>query len=226
MTDRVRDRLFDTNPYDGLDLSQYPDDIQGWWSDHPVMPNAISVLRPRRIVEVGSWKGRSAINMATKVRTMGLDCEIVCVDTWLGSPEHWIGHGGEWRPSLSLRHGYPQMYFVFLSNILRRGLDDIVTPMPMTSDNAAHVLAELGLKFDIAYIDAAHEYGPVKRDLENYWQLLDNKGVLIADDYQVLAGVTQAVQEFVYEHGCAMQSVLGKCLLFKPGADSSVQIWN
>lgn len=225
MMDRVRDRLFRISPYDGLDLAQHPDDIQGWGSDHPAITGAIARLRPRRIVEVGSWKGRSAINMAQQVRAMNLDCEIVCVDTWLGSPEHWVGgKPGEYE-SLGLRNGYPQLYFTFLANVLRRGLQDIITPMPMTSENAAHVLRGLGVKSDIAYIDAAHEYGPVKRDLADYWALLHEHGLLIGDDYQVFPGVTQAVDEFVREHGCATQNHPGKCLLFKPGADSSVRIW-
>ena len=224
MTERVRDRLFRSNPYAGLDPGQYPDDIQGWWSDHPVLPNAIGVLRPRRIVEVGTWKGRSAINMATATRAMGLDCEIVCVDTWLGSPEHWISGRDDEYASLALKNGYPQLYYTFLANVARRGLEDVITPMPMTSESAAHVLRQLGIQFDIAYIDGAHEYEPVKRDLADYWALLHNHGVLIADDYEIFPGVTRAVDEFAREVGCAMQAHPTKCLLYKPGADSGLNL--
>ena len=84
MTKTLREILYAVSPFDGIDPADYPDDLQGWGSDHPILAAAIEKLRPKRIVEVGSWKGRSAINMARIVRALGLDCEIVCVDTWLG----------------------------------------------------------------------------------------------------------------------------------------------
>ena len=61
--------------------------------------------------EVGSWKGRSAINMARAVKTLDLPAEIVCVDTWLGSPEHWLKQHAEWYKSLRIANGMPQLYY-------------------------------------------------------------------------------------------------------------------
>src|SRR5687768_5229089 len=86
----IRDQLFERSPYEDFDATPHPDDVQGWGSDDPLLVEAIHALRPARICEVGSWKGRSAINMAKAVKSLGLNTEIVCVDTWLGSPEHWL----------------------------------------------------------------------------------------------------------------------------------------
>lgn len=218
MAQTLREILYTASPYDGLDPADYPDDLQGWGSDHPVLAAAIEKLRPRRIVEVGSWKGRSAINMARIVRTLGLECEIVCVDTWLGSPEHWLRAGPGWYESLALKNGYPQLYYTFMGNVVRHGFQDIITPMPMTSESAAFVLRHLKMSFDIAYIDAAHEYAPAKRDFIAYWDLLNENGVLIGDDYIHWPGVTQAANEFANERRLHIVGEPGKFVISKGAA--------
>lgn len=215
MTQTLRDILYSTSPYEGLDPSDYPDDLQGWGSDHPVLASVIEKLRPQRIVEVGSWKGRSAINMARIVRALGLDCEIVCVDTWLGSPEHWLRAGEGWYESLALKNGYPQLYYTFLGNVMRHGFQDIITPMAMTSESAAFVLQRLNIPFDLAYIDAAHEYEPAKRDFVAYWGLLAADGAMIGDDYILWPGVTQAANEFANERGLRIVGEPGKFVIAK-----------
>lgn len=215
MTTRLREKLYTVCPYEGLDPAQYPDDLQGWGSDHPVLAAAIEKLRPTRIVEVGSWKGRSAINMARVVRALGLECEIVCVDTWLGSPEHWLRAGPGWFESLMVQNGYPRLYYTFLGNVLRHGFQDIITPMPMTSESAAFVLKHLGITCDLAYIDAAHEYAPAKRDFVAYWDLLAENAMLIGDDYIHWPGVTQAANEFALERGLRIVGEPGKFVIAK-----------
>ena len=41
----------------------------------------------------------------------------------------------------------------------------MITPFPMTSDNAATIFSRLGVRFDLVYVDAAHEYESAKRDI-------------------------------------------------------------
>ncbi|WP_174301849.1 class I SAM-dependent methyltransferase [Caulobacter sp. S45] len=191
--------LHETSPYEAWDSDQYPADLQGWGSDHPVLRNAIEAIRPKIIVEVGTWKGASAIHMAALTKALGLDTVIICVDTWLGSPEHYLGRGEGWRESLLLRHGYPHLYFTFLSNVIRHDHVDCIVPLPSTSENAAYILKEKGIKPDLVYIDAAHEEEPAYRDIKAYWELLSPDGVLIGDDYLSWEGVTRAAQRFAVE---------------------------
>ena len=218
MTQTLREILYAVSPYESINPADYPDDLQGWGSDHPVLAAAIEKLRPKRIVEVGSWKGRSAINMARVVRALGLECEIVCVDTWLGSPEHWLRAAPGWYESLALKGGYPQLYYTFMGNVIRHGFQDIITPVPMTSESAAVVLGHLKASFDIAYIDAAHEYAPAKRDFVAYWDLLNENGAMIGDDYIIWPGVTQAANEFASERGLRIVGEPGKFVISKGGA--------
>ncbi len=118
---RLMDLIHETDPYAGFDPGPYPSDFQGWASDDPLFRILFEKLRPRRIAEVGTWKGASALYMAHLARELAIDCEIVCIDTWLGSVEHWFERE---RPhyfkSLNLRHGYPTLYFTFLANVVPR----------------------------------------------------------------------------------------------------------
>jgi hypothetical protein len=211
----VRDLLFEKSPYDGFDPRPYPADLQGWGSDHPALIEAIKVLRPARICEVGSWKGRSAINMAHAVKALRLQTEIVCVDTWLGSPEHWLKQEPEYYASLRIQHGVPHIYYTFLANVVRAGVTDVITPFPMTSDSAATIFGALGVRFDLIYIDAAHEYEPAKRDITAYYDLLADDGLLIGDDYTYWPGVTQAADDFAHERHLRLIAAPGKFVISK-----------
>lgn len=195
-------KFYETSPYDGFDPAQYPADLQGWGSDDPIFRDIISATRPSVIVEVGTWKGASAIHMAQITKELGLDTTIICVDTWLGSPEHFLAQQPGWRESLLLRNGFPHLYYTFLSNVIRAGLQDRIIPLANTSDNAAVILGSMNIAADLVYIDAAHEEEPAYRDFRNYWNLLSEGGVLLGDDYISWEGVTKAANRFAVEVQC------------------------
>lgn len=195
--ERTLSLLYEESPYAGFDIDAHPEDLQGWNSYANVFRDMIEAVRPRRIIEVGVWKGTASIHMAKVVRELGLRCEIVCVDTWLGSPEHLLAdQDSERYRSLRLRHGYPQLFYTFLANVVRNGVSDYIVPLPCTSESAAVVLGRLGLEADIIHVDAAHEYAAALRDFNVYWSLLSKRGVLIGDDYIAKRSVTRAADEF------------------------------
>src|SRR5262245_10137235 len=179
----IRDQLFDTDPYIDFPLEQYPGDLQGWGSTHQFFERLITALRPSVIVEVGSWKGASAVHMAGLCKAAGLQTEIVCVDTWLGSPEHMLNLRTDFFASLKHRNGYPTLFYTFMSNVIRAGHQDIITPFPITSESAAVVLRNAGVKAELIYIDAAHQYAPALRDMREYWTILTPDGAMLCDDY-------------------------------------------
>lgn len=201
----------DTSPYHDFPMADHPADLQGWSANNPMIECAIRERRPRRIIEVGTWKGASAIAMARYCQHINAPCEeIVCVDTWLGGPENVIevGARGEvirspWFAHLRHKHGYPQLYFTFLRNVLDAGVADLITPLPLSSDSAATVLERYGFVADLVYIDAGHEYESVRGDLRRFWKLVAPGGILLGDDYAnpEHAGVRRAVDEFCAEIG-------------------------
>lgn len=219
-----RERLVDIiwlgrDPFIGFEVAAHPADVQGWNSSHEYLSESIETLRPKIVVEVGVWKGGSVITMASKARSLGMDCVIIAVDTWLGSFEHWLTAEGV--ADLRLRHGYPQLYHTFASNIIRSGLEGMVVPLPLDSINALHFLAQKRVMPDLIHIDAGHDYRSASADLEGWWPLLAPGGMLIGDDYYVdgemWPDVRRAFDDFLgrnlhhdFKHGG------GKCMFRKP----------
>jgi hypothetical protein len=199
--ERLRDRLYDHSPYAGFDLSRAEPDLQGWGSDHPILRRLVHDLKPPLIIEVGSWKGRSAVNMARYGLEVGLDLELLCVDSWLGSPEHWLkDFESDWYRSLRIRNGSPTIYDTFLRNVIEAGLADVITPFRVPSATAFHVLDALHVRARLIYLDAGHEEDAVRGDLDLYMRLLAADGVLCGDDYGTWPGVTRAVQAYCAAH--------------------------
>jgi predicted O-methyltransferase YrrM len=195
---RLRDRLFHADPYAGFDATRRPVDLQGWGSTHPVFAEVIDKVRPRLVVEVGSWKGASAVTMAAAAKAIALaDIEILCVDTWVGSAEHWLVRDNpRFYPSLAVEHGQPTLYRQFLTNIVRSGHADIVTPFPVPSITAAEVLRALKVTADAVYLDAGHGYEDVRADIASWWPLVRPGGILFGDDFsRAWPGLMKAVLE-------------------------------
>lgn len=139
-----------------------------------------------KIIEVGSWLGLSARIIATELKAFGHGC-LIAVDTWLGSPEHYE------TDDLDL------LFQKFISNTKQAGLQDYIYPFRTSSSQAAQFMIDKQIEADIIYIDAAHEYEPVKLDIELYWKILKPGGFMLFDDY-AWPGVIKAVDEHCVLH--------------------------
>jgi len=190
--------IIDKQIYNNIEL--LPLDLQGWNSDSKIFISLIQETNPELIIEVGTWKGRSAINMAKYLKDNKLNCKIICVDTWLGALEFWdkLKHTPE--RDLLLKNGYPQIYYQFLSNVIHNDVQDYILPFPCTSLIAARYFKNNNIKSKLIYIDASHEYEDVLLDLKYFYNILDSNGVLFGDDINNFPGVKQAVQEFTREN--------------------------
>lgn len=213
MPGRVRDLIHAEDPYLGFDENALPDDLQGWGGHPEFFEEMVKEARAMRALEVGTWKGRSAVAIAGAMLrnfhdfyddAYGIECsrcggclierdhrrcpgpmpELVCVDTWLGATEFYESLEDPTRyQSLNLWNGYPQVYYQFLTNVRRRGFHEVVTPFPQSSTNALRFLARKEVEFDLIYIDGSHEYDDVAMDIKYAWPLLRDGGVLVGDDY-------------------------------------------
>lgn len=198
--------LHAVNPYMGFNPKRYPVDLHGWGSDAPIFDELVERVRPSLIIEVGTWKGANAIHMADASKKLGLGTTIVCVDTWLGSVEMWQDQSDETRyGSLGLKHGYPQLYYQFLANVVRTGHADCIIPFPQTSAIAARWFAKRGVQADLIYIDASHDYDDVLADLRAYRPLVRLGGVMFGDDRNTFIDVDRALQQFSKEIGVKTQ---------------------
>jgi predicted O-methyltransferase YrrM len=209
-------RLMGTNPYEGFDVAGRQLDITGWQSHHPWFEGIIAQVKPRAILEIGTWKGASAIHMASAARRANPQAEILCVDTWLGS-HRVLWTTPEYRRQLELKNGDPQQYFQFLANVVLSGMQDVIFPLPMTSYAATDILANSDLRFDLIYIDAHHDEDEVYGDMRRCWNLLKAGGIMFGDDYlHTEPGVVKAVNRFAAETGLYLSTQIEKWALQKP----------
>ena len=189
--------ILNNNIYENLDL--LPLDLQGWNGDKPIFKEMINEVRPTTIVEIGTWKGQSAINMGKICKELGLQTKIYCIDTWLGSLEFWHGLNDTKERDLMLKNGYPNVYYQFLSNVVHSGLQDVIIPVPLPSSIGIKLLAKLGIKSDLIFIDGSHEYFDVGNDIENsYDYLVKNNTIVFGDDYDTFDAV-KLITDF-YSH--------------------------
>jgi SAM-dependent methyltransferase len=200
-TGRVRPLLHKVDPYQDFKWHTFPDNCSGWGSDSAAFGELVTEIKPARVIEVGTWKGGSALTLAGELEKQGLDTEIICVDTWLGALEMWTDQGDEERfGSLGLKHGYPSLYYQFLANVCRAGQQSRITPFPIPSATAAQWFALHDVRADLIYIDGSHEEEDVYQDLVSYWDLVRPGGVLFGDDWS-WDGVRLAVERFAKENG-------------------------
>lgn len=119
---------------------------------------------PRRILEIGSWEGRSAVWFLNAFP----GCELTCVDTWEGSVEH--------TPDM-----VSGVYDRFRRNIQATGFESRVTVLRGSSERVLYGLQPES--FDVVYVDGDHHAHAALRDIVFAWGLLRPGGVLLVDDY-------------------------------------------
>lgn len=144
-----------------------------WTTWH--FPNWVKLLEEyreaeARIVEIGSWEGRSALffmNYLPRAR-------LTCLDTFAGGQEHreheYTAHND--LPVIEARFDANTAAFAGrIEKIKARSHDG---------------LAQLGVakrRFDIAYVDGSHTAADVYADAMLVWPLMAKGGLVIFDDY-------------------------------------------
>jgi predicted O-methyltransferase YrrM len=170
---------------------------EGWMSDeemHAIYELAIGLPEEMGILlEVGSWKGRSASALA-------LASPVICVDTFNGV----LAESKEEAEKKSVTN---ETFGAFMKNIDSVGLRHRV--IVLRGDSKSILPTLKGTQIRLALIDGSHDYEDVKVDIENVWALLSDGAFLIMDDYD-WPGVRKACDEFSEKTGSIFQHVTGK----------------
>ena len=164
----------------------------GWFHHGELVLELIEQLRPQTIVELGTWRGASAIAMARLARTWG--GVVYCVDTWMGEV-----NGG-------VESGPPAMLGEVGRNIVAAGVASSIRLIPaLTVDAAAWWTGPI----DFLWIDADHTYDAVRADLEAWVPHVRIGGLFAGDDYghTLYPGVAQAWDRWADERGQALSRV-------------------
>lgn len=182
-------------------------DRAGWNSDHPIFDRLVELARPAEIIELGSWKGRSAAHFAAAAPA----ARIFCVDTWLGGLDHLLSV----RPEDDLLRdaaGSPRLYHQFLRNFADgewAAYAPRLVPIQQPTAAGLRLLALAGVQAQLLYVDASHEYEDVYADLCAARHVLAPGGILFGDDFRSFPGVFAAVLRFRHEAGLKFEEVDG-----------------
>ncbi|MGE3988504.1 class I SAM-dependent methyltransferase [Pseudorhodoplanes sp.] len=148
-----------------------------WTSWHfPTWMKLLAPFRnkPARMLEIGSWEGRSALFFLNYLPQM----QLTCVDTFAGGQEHQEAAAVNAQEAATLRS--IEAHFDFNTGAFFGRLEKIKAP----SVDALIELGVAGRRFDIAYIDGGHRAREVYADSALTWPLMAQGGLVIFDDYQ------------------------------------------
>ena len=159
------------------------DGVDGWMSDDQArrLYDAASATRPGDvIVEIGSFRGRSTIVLASAAPA-GVD--VVAIDPHAGNdrgPQEIDGFAAEAATD----------HEVFNANLAAAGVVDRVRHVRAFSDDAHHdVTGDVA----VLYVDGAHRFAPARKDIREWGARVAPGGTLLIHDSFSSVGVTLAI---------------------------------
>lgn len=157
--------------------------VAGWLSDEQarrLWARAADLSAPARVVEIGSFQGRSTIVLA---RAAADGVEIVAIDP----------HAGNDRGPQEI-DGFAQAAandnVTFNENLTAAGVRDRVRHVRMCSSDAH---GEVEDPIDLLYIDGAHRFGPARDDIVQWGARVRPGGTMLIHDSFSSIGVTAAI---------------------------------
>jgi predicted O-methyltransferase YrrM len=156
--------------------------VEGWLTDaqaQALFDAAEHVPRGGRIVEIGSFRGRSTIVLA---RGAGDGVELVAIDP----------HGGSDRGPQEIapdRARGEQDFEAFHENLRRAGVEQRVRHVRAFSSEA---LGAVPGEIDLLFVDGAHRYRPAREDIERWGARVAPGGTMLIHDAYNAIGVMLA----------------------------------
>lgn len=153
-----------------------PDEIQHLsWLGSLVSDNAV-------MLEIGSFRGTSAIAMSLGAKQAGKTFTMYCVDMWMRGIKLC---GIEY-------HGV-QTFKDYIDNLIKFDLLFSTVPI-MALSSEANVIWKLPI--DLLFIDADHKYAPVNYDAKQWGKFVKRGGYIAFHDYGGrFTGVAQTIKE-------------------------------
>ncbi len=158
-------------------------DVEGWMSPDQArrLYDAARTAAPgQRIVEIGSFRGRSMIVLASAADP---GVELVAIDPHAGNdrgPQEIEGFAAEAEDD----------HAVFNRNLAAAGVADRVRHVRAFSDAA---LIDVPGAVQVLYVDGAHRYAPARSDIRDWGARVEPGGTMLIHDSFSSVGVTLAI---------------------------------
>ena len=161
--------------------------LPGWMSEDELAFLAARAQTCQRVIEVGSWLGRST-------RALADHCPgtVWAVDDWRGDPGVPEDPINRVMADMGGPGAARHLFTVALMDHLTGGRVKLLT-LPSV-EAATQLGGEFGRGFDLIFLDGSHDYASVRADLLAYRPLVRDGGLLCGHD-RGWTGVAQAVTE-------------------------------
>jgi predicted O-methyltransferase YrrM len=170
-----------TRAYDDIATSVAA--VDGWMTPEQGRRLFAAAARCRpggRIVEIGSFRGKSTIVLATAAPD---GVEVVAIDPHAGNdrgPQEFVGFEAEAADD----------HAMFNANLTAAGVAGRVRHIRAFSDASHAAVAD---PIDVLYIDGAHRFAPARRDIAEWGSRVADGGTLLIHDAFSSIGVTLAI---------------------------------
>jgi Methyltransferase domain len=155
-------------------------DVEGWLTEaqaRRLFAAAAAVAPGGSVVEIGSFRGRSAIVLA------GAGVDVVCIDPHAGSDR------GPQEIAADADRGAADAR-AFAENLERAGVADRVRHVRAFSREALGVVPG---PVDVLFVDGAHRFGPARADVVGWGARVRPGGRMLVHDAWSSIGVTLAL---------------------------------
>lgn len=181
----------------GLDsIREIASGVQGWLTEDEgalLYRLAANCSCNGVIVEIGSWKGKSTIWLAHGSKA-GANVSVYAVDPHTGSQEH--------GPDV-------WTFNEFKANIAKAGVEDVVVPVLMTSEEASRDWKQ---KIELLFIDGDHQYESVEKDFLLWFPHLNDGGIVAFHDSTSYINVKACLSHEMLPEWEGPRKVVGKYL--------------
>ena len=166
--------------------------------------NEILLSNPKKFLEIGVFQGVTSRNICELLYEIhGINFKYIGVDIF----EHDEKLNNEVIPNINFRNPLKQFYYQYIKKenpyslfSVKKLLKKFEKNVEILKGDSKRILPKIDLsEVDYVFIDGGHSYETVKTDLNNCKIVIENKGIILCDDYDLTyaPGVKKAIDEYV-----------------------------
>jgi len=174
----------------------------------------IQKKNPRIFLEIGIFHGVTARNVCELMfKNHGDNFNYIGIDIFDNS----IAYDKEVVPSKTFNNPFKNFYFRYIKKQNPYSLiavEDLLSKfknnIKIIQGDTNQILHEISLKnVDFIFIDGGHDYKTVKNDLEQSFKMINKKGTILCDDWNLsqAMGVREAIKDFSKEQNVNFEIV-------------------
>lgn len=170
-------------------MNHFYQKIHGWFDYEEIYDIAIATASSgARFVEIGAWKGKSAAYAGVEIINSGKEIQLDIIDHFEGSEDHRDQRSKHYEPLTEFKDG---LYDLCKWNL--KPVKKVVKIIRKESTEAVKTYEDKSL--DFVFIDGAHDYESVCKDIAAWLPKVKLNGIIAGHDYGYYEDVRRAVNE-------------------------------